>query len=89
MAPILIVETEANGESLSTNERGVLLPWLIRWALRAVKKYFYPDLAALVSPVQIIFFLTAHNFNLIVSIAQQPGQASRARSPVCLYYKRL
>jgi hypothetical protein len=45
--------------------KGVLLPWLIRWARRAVKKYFYPDLAALVSPVQNIFFphLTLFRFN--------------------------
>jgi hypothetical protein len=64
--------------------KGVLLPWLIRWARRAVKKYFYPDLAALVSPVQNIFFLTSHYFALIVPIAQQPGQAFEPGSPVSL-----
>jgi hypothetical protein len=36
---------------------------------------FYPALAALVSPVQNIFFLAAHFFTLCVSIAQQSGQA--------------
>jgi hypothetical protein len=36
---------------------------------------FYPALAALVSPAQNIIFLAAHFFTLLVSIAQQPGQA--------------
>jgi hypothetical protein len=49
---------------------------LFRWARRAVKKDFYPDLAALVNPVQNSFFLTAHYFTLIVPIAQQPGRHS-------------
>ncbi len=40
----------ANGDLWSTNE-GVL-PWLVRWALRASTRDFYPALAALVSPVQ-------------------------------------
>ncbi len=49
----------------------------------------YPSLAALVSPVQNIFFLTIHFFNLCVPIAQQPGQAvvqGRLSMNVCLRY---
>jgi hypothetical protein len=45
-----------------------VLPCLVRWALHAGTKDFYPALAALVSPVQNIF-------NLCVPIAQQPEQA--------------
>jgi hypothetical protein len=43
--------------------------------VRAGTKDLYPALAALVSPVQNIFFLTAYYFNLFIPIAQQPGQA--------------
>jgi hypothetical protein len=52
-----------------------VLPWLVRWARRAGTRNFYLALAALVSPVQNIFFLTVHNFNLCVPIAQQAGKA--------------
>jgi hypothetical protein len=52
-----------------------VLPWLVRWARRAGTRDFYPALAALVSPVQNVFFLTVHCLNLCVSIAQQAGQA--------------
>jgi hypothetical protein len=31
-------------------------PWLVRWARRVATRDFYPALAALVSPVQNIFF---------------------------------
>ncbi len=56
-----------------------VIPWLIRLARRADKKYFYPDLAALVSPVQNIFFphLTLFRFNCPHRPATWPG--SRAR----------
>jgi hypothetical protein len=52
-----------------------VLPWLVRWARRAGTRDFYIALAALVSPVQNMFFLTVHQFNVCVPIAQQPGQA--------------
>jgi hypothetical protein len=52
-----------------------VLRWLDCWARRAGTRDFYPALAALVSPVQNMFFLTVHYFNFCVSIAQQPGQA--------------
>jgi hypothetical protein len=46
-------------------------PWLVRWAHRASTNDFYPALAALVSPVQNVFFIV-HYFNLRVPNAQQP-----------------
>jgi hypothetical protein len=51
-----------------------VLPWLVHWT-RAGTADFCPALPALVSPVQHINFLTVHFFTLLVSIAQQPGQA--------------
>jgi hypothetical protein len=50
--------------------KGILL-WLVRWTRRAGTIYFCPALAALVSPVQNIIFLSP----LLVSVAQKPGQA--------------
>jgi hypothetical protein len=47
--PLLLVETEVNGDSKSTNERG---PSLIGWACRAVKRYICSALVALVGPVK-------------------------------------
>jgi hypothetical protein len=38
------------------------LPWLVRWARRAVTRDFCPALAAFVSTVQNIVFLTVHYF---------------------------
>ncbi len=52
--------------------KGSFLDWFIG---RVGTRYFYPALVALVSPVQIICFLTAHFFTLGVSIAQKPRQA--------------
>ncbi len=59
-------------------------PWMVRWARRVCTRDFYPALAALVSPVQNIFFFTTHFFTSCVPIAQQPvSQAgSRAGPPV-------
>ncbi len=44
----------------------LVVPWLVRWTRCAGARYFYSALAALVSPVQTIIFLTAH-FLLYVS----------------------
>jgi hypothetical protein len=68
--PLLTVETEMNGDSKSTYERG---PPLV---VRVCTRYFCSALAALVGPLQTIFFLTAHYFNSFVPIAQQAGQAA-------------
>jgi hypothetical protein len=57
--PLLTVETEANGDSKRVQMKGVL-PWLARWDLHAGTWDFCPALAALVRPVQNIFFLAVH-----------------------------
>ncbi len=67
---LLTVETEVNGDSQRTNERGPSLHGLV-----VPVRDFHPVLAAMVSPVQSIFFLIVHCFNLWVPIAQKPGQA--------------
>ncbi len=51
-------------------------PWLVSWACRAGTRDFCSTLAALVGPVQKIFFLAVHFFNSFVPIAQQAGQAA-------------
>jgi hypothetical protein len=68
------------------------LPWLVCWALRADRRYFCPAMAALVGPVEDIFFFVVHYFNSFFSIAQQAWQAvmqSRLSLKVCLgFYLR-
>ncbi len=49
--PLTTVETEANGDSRSTYERG----WLVYWARSAGTNDVCHALAALVGPVQSIF----------------------------------
>jgi hypothetical protein len=53
-----------------------VLPLLVCWACRAGTRDFCSALAALVSTVQNIFFLTVHYFNYFVPIAQHAGQAA-------------
>jgi hypothetical protein len=68
----------------------VVILWLVCWSRRAGTGDFYPALAALVSPVQHIFFLAVHYFNLCVPIAQQPEQTvvqGRLSVNVCLRNK--
>ncbi len=57
--PLLTVETEANGGTLGVHMKGVL-PWLVHWARRSGTIDYYPALAALVSTVQNIIFVTGH-----------------------------
>jgi hypothetical protein len=59
--PLLTIETEANGDS-RVQMKGVL-PWLVRWAGHAGTSDFSPALAALVGPVQNIYFFQLHYFN--------------------------
>ncbi len=66
-----------------------VLTWLVRWACRAGPRDFCSALAALVGPVQNIFFLTLHFFNSFVPIAQHSGQAAvlgRLSLSVCLWF---
>ncbi len=47
-----------------------VLPWLVRWARCVGTRDLYPAIAALVRPVQSIFFsLTAHYLTFCVPIA--------------------
>ncbi len=71
---LLRVETEVNGDQRG-QMKGVL-PWLVPWACRGSTKDFCSALAALVGPVENIFFLTVHYFNYFFPIAQQAGQAA-------------
>jgi hypothetical protein len=60
-----------------------VLPWLVRWTRRAGTRDFYPALAALVSVVQNIIFLTIHTlFHLISPHHSATWAGSRAGSPV-------
>jgi hypothetical protein len=62
-------------ETLGVQMKGILL-WLVCWACRAGTIDFGPALAALVGPVQNIFFSSPlHYFKSFVPIAQQAGQA--------------
>jgi hypothetical protein len=82
--PVLTVETETemHGDSKSTVERGPSLAFF----RRAGTIDFCHALAALVSPVQNIIFLTAHFSTLLVSIAHQTGQAGvLGPLPLCLW----
>ena len=71
---ILTVETEVNGDSKSTNERGPSLVGSLGLDICLA-------LVALVGPVQNIFFLTIHNFK---SLSPSPSSwaGSRAGSPI-------
>ncbi len=71
--PLLTVETEANGDLWSTNERGPSLFGV--WARFAGTKDFYPAEPALVSPVQKCFLPHPHTFSLYV--APSPSNLGR------------
>jgi len=79
----MTVETEANGDSWSTNGRGLSLArfvdlyiFLFIEACRPTGfMLFCPALAALVRPVQNIFFPPHTSFTSFVPIAQRAGQA--------------
>jgi hypothetical protein len=73
--PLMTVETEANGDLWSTNERGSSTVGSL--GCRAGKRHFYSAYVALVSPVQM-FFSSPHTF----SLCPHPWAGSRAWSPV-------
>ncbi len=56
-----------------------ILPRLVRWACRTGTRNLYPALAALASPVQIIFFRNA-DFHFMVSHRTVAWTGSRAGS---------
>ncbi len=82
--PLLTVETEATGDSKSTNERGPsLVGSLIRWACRAGTKSFYSALAALDGQVKTFFFtLYCTLFQILCPHCPASWAGSRAGSPV-------
>jgi hypothetical protein len=50
-----------------------VLPWLFRWAFcHADTRDFCSALAALIGPVQNIFFLTVHYFDSFCKLGRQP-----------------
>ncbi len=67
-----------------------VLPWLVHWAfLVGYIRDFCPALAALVSPVQNIFFVAVYFFNSFAPIAQQAGHAivlGRLSLSMCLWF---
>ncbi len=81
--PLPTVETEVNGGGGGLKEYKMkgILSWLVPWTLPARTIDLCPALAALVSPIQNITFLTVHFFTLLVPVAQQPGQAGRVVDP--------
>ncbi len=82
--PLFLPERPERGDSWNTYDRGANLIGSL--ARRAGKIDFCPALAALVSPVQNIIFLTAHFYTLLVSIAPTTCTGSRAGSPVSVSY---
>jgi hypothetical protein len=70
--PLLTVETEVNGDSKSTNERGPSL--VSSYRLSCLYMRFFSASSAVVGQIENIIFLTIHYFNFFVSIAQQAGQ---------------
>ncbi len=68
-------------ETQRVQMKGVLL-WQVRWACCAGTRYFCFALAALVGPVQNIFFPDYALFNSLVPIAPASWACSRAGSPV-------
>jgi hypothetical protein len=70
--PQLTVKTEANGDSKRTNERGPFLVGSLGLSCRY--KRFFSALAALVGPIQKMFFLTVHYFK---SFAPSPSKQGR------------
>jgi hypothetical protein len=72
--PVLTVETEVNGGSKSTNERG---PFLVGSLVLSCRyKRFLFCLGCSSHPNTKYFFLTVHYFNAFLPIAQQAGQAA-------------
>ncbi len=68
-------------ETQRVQMKGVL-PWLVRWACRADSRDFYSALAALVGPVQNIFFPHRTLFQFLCPHRPAGWAGSRAGSPV-------
>jgi hypothetical protein len=80
---LLTVETQVKGHLM----KGVL-SWFVLWAYRAGTRDLCSALAALVGPVQNMFFITIHYYNFFVPFAQQARQAAmlgRLSISACLW----
>jgi hypothetical protein len=67
-----------------------VLTWLVRWTVcHAGTRAFCSVSAALVGPVQNIFFLAIHYFNSFVSIAQYTGQEAMLGSTLLVCVQSL
>ncbi len=77
--PLLIVETEANGDLWSTNERGPSLVGSLGSLCRYKIFLSYPGCF---SQPKIFFFFTAHYLTFCVPIAPASWAGSRAGSPL-------
>ncbi len=62
-----------------------VLPWLAHWASRAGTRYFCPALAALVSPVQNIFFSRPYTISSYRPASWQAVVQGRLSVNVCLW----
>ncbi len=74
--PLLTIETEANGDSKRTNEKGSFLGWFVELVV-PVQEIFCFALAALIGPVQNIFVLNVHR----TSIPLSPSASKLGRQP--------
>ncbi len=75
--PLLTVETEANGDSTSTYERGPFLVGSLGWLCQY--KRFLSCLGCSSRPSTKYFFLIVHCFTSFFHLVQQAGQASVPR----------
>ncbi len=85
--PLLTVETEANGDSTSTYERGPFLVGSLGWLCQY--KWFLSCLGFSSRPSTKYFFLTVHCFMSFFHIIQQAGQAAVPRClslNMCLWW---
>ncbi len=76
------IETEENGDSKSTNERGFFLVGYLGLSCRCKRLLFCLGCSS--RPSTKYFFLTVHYFNSFVPISQKAGQTDvlAAGSPV-------
>ncbi len=79
--PLLTVNTEVNGNSKRTNEKGIFLGWFIGLVV-PVQEILVSALAALVGPVQNIFFSSSY----IISIPLSPSVSKLDRQPCWFPY---
>ncbi len=83
--PLLTVETEPNGDSKRTNERGSFLGCFVWLVVPVQEETFILPWLRLRAQYKIFFFLDIHYFKLCVTIGQQPEQAV-LQGPLSLYF---